>query len=79
MAFDTFDICQRRGAKVIFHAVSANQNGLFFMYIIRNVTFMPKIDINVVIFLELNQRGVFSGPANLSRLKTQLALEASQR
>ena len=40
---------------------------------------MPKIDINVVIFLELNQRGVFSGPANLSRLKTQLALEASQR
>lgn len=26
----------------------------------------------------LNQRGVFSGPANLSRLKTQLALEASK-
>jgi len=27
---------------------------------------------------KLNQRGVFSGPANLSRLKTQLALEASK-
>ena len=30
-------------------------------------------------FKELNQRGVFSGPANLSRLKTQLALEANKR
>lgn len=27
---------------------------------------------------KLNRRGVFSGPANLSRLKTQLALEASK-
>ncbi|KAL9986945.1 hypothetical protein ACROYT_G001163 [Oculina patagonica] len=27
---------------------------------------------------KLNQRGVFSGPANLSRLKTQLALEANK-
>ena len=30
-------------------------------------------------FKELNQRGVFSGPANLSRLKTQLGLEANKR
>lgn len=39
-------------------------------------------DFNVVLcfkFKELNQRGVFSGPANLSRLKTQLALEANKR
>ena len=39
-------------------------------------------DFNVVLcfkFEELNQRGVFSGPANLSRLKTQLALEANKR
>lgn len=40
----------------------------------------PGSDLKVVsyLFVELNQRGVFSGPANLSRLKTQLALEASK-
>ena len=43
------------------------------------VSKMMLMEYFISIFKELNQRGVFSGPANLSRLKTQLALEASKR
>ena len=33
---------------------------------------------SLLLFTVLNERGVFSGPANMSRLKAQLALDANK-
>ena len=57
--------------------IGASYYNLFLTYNNINTQIDHKFDF-LLDSEELNHRGVFSGPANLSRLKTQLASEASK-